>query len=192
MEINKPISIIIILVISLILIFLFVLPKYQEFRNLQVKLNEKVAEYNSKSAYFDKLAQVLEDMENRKDAMQKINSALPYNFAFSPLVYFLQNKGAENGLIPKSIVFSQGTSSSLADALTANSDRSIKNITFSLNLTGSYESLKNFLVSLEKSSRLFEINTVSFASLQPLQTGSKSKNQSQSYDFKLEVLTHTY
>jgi len=191
MEINKPVAIVIILVISLISIFFFALPKYRESRALRLTLDEKLAEYQSKSAYYEKMAETIKTIESNKEAVEKINSALPDNFYFAPLVYFLQKKTSENGLISKSLTFSQSVSS-LGRVSAGAVSKEIKNVSFTLNLTGSYKGLKNFLLSLEKSSRLFEVRNISFVSLKSANQLKNQPNQLKNYDFKLEVVTHSY
>ncbi len=194
MEINKPVATIIILVITLILTFLLAWPKYQESSGLQKEMVEKQAEYNGKSVYFQKISQVLLQIENKKDSLEKINNALPDNISFAPLVYFLQKKGTETGLILKSITFSQispaifGQQSSLPEG----SIKEIKNIAFTVNVLGNYQGLKNFLASLENSARIFEMNTISFASQQSSVGPAQQNSKSQIYDFKLSLKTHTY
>jgi len=73
-----------------------------------------------------------------------------------------------------------------------------------LNLTGDYASLENFIIALEKSSRLFEVTNISFGAASnsattAQTTQSQSKTQTPApapaqaaYSFTLQVKTHTY
>lgn len=191
MEINKPVTTIILLIVTLILAFLFVVPKYQESVNLQVILNEKQAEYDGESDYYTKIFGLLKNIKDRKDSLDKMNSALPSNVSFAPLIYFLQEKVTENGLTVKLITFSDIDPSAYGKVLPVDSDQ-IKNIVFAVDLSGSYQGLKKFLYSLEKSARLFQINNITVTSFQSLQSGSEPQIISQNYDFKLEVKTNAY
>ena len=184
MEINKPISAIIILIIALIIFFLFALPEYQKSNDLQYSLAQKQAEYNSKSVYYSKISELIGTIEDKKDALGKINSALPPDFSFAPLVFFFQKKGVENGLTIKSIIFSQISPET--------AEKKIRNITFTVNILGNYQGLKNFLSSLDKSARLFEGNSISFSPSVTSSDSKQSKIQQQAYDLKLELQTHTY
>ncbi|OGZ90869.1 MAG: hypothetical protein A2510_03795 [Candidatus Staskawiczbacteria bacterium RIFOXYD12_FULL_37_10] len=67
-------------------------------------------------------------------------------------------------------------------------------IGFSLNMTGSYSSLENFIVSLEKSARLFEVKNISFGASAASQGAEQSQQfqMQEIYNFNLEVLTHSY
>jgi len=163
---------------------------------LQKQLIEKQSEYNGKSVYFQKIAQTILEIENKKDSLEKINNALPDSVAFAPLVYFLQTKGAETGLILQTITFSQIPVSSVDIQQTALPDtgglREVKEIGLTVSMLGNYQGLKNFLSALEKSSRIFEVNTISFASQSSAARASNQQNQSQIYNFALSLKTHTY
>src|SRR5437660_174941 len=128
MEINRPITTILILVISLILIFLFATPKYQKSSSLQDMLAQKEAEYNANTAYYAKISELIKSIESRKDTLEKINSALPSDVSLAPLVYFFQKKATEAGLTTKSVMFSQ------ISAATAKED--IRDITFTVTVSG--------------------------------------------------------
>lgn len=210
MQIDRPISIAIILFITLLLSFYLMVPKYKELKVLQLDLAQKEAEYNAQFAYYSEITNKFKDVQLHKDDLQKISDALPPSVTFGQLAYYFQKQSKDNGLILKSI--------SLSQASTGN----IKDIIFSLNLSGDYLSLENFIVSLERSARLFEVSTVSFglsgtpsaqgASNQtnaeqteteaeakatkkeatPVQTPASQFENQQIFNFSLEVKTHSY
>lgn len=180
MTINKPVSAIIIFIISSILIILFVAPKYQESLDLQDSVAMAQAKYNGKSAYSAQVSALIKDVESRKDALEKVDSALPNQFSFAPLMNFFQKKGVESGLTITKVAFSQ---------ISKPQDNQIRNVTFTVNMSGNYQSFKKFLLAMDASARLFEVNAISFSHpagiLKPI-------NQQQTYDFQMEVMTHTY
>lgn len=188
MKVDRPITIAVIILIIILLMYFFVVPKYYEFKNFQIKLGKAEAEYNAKFAYFSEVSKIFRELEDRKESLEKIENALPSKPQLADLMYFFQQKGAESGLIVKSIL--------LTKISPATSESRIKEIVFSLDILGNYQSLKNFLSSLEGSSRLFEVGNISFGS----QTLNKSQNNltaqplvaQQVYSFKLEVKTHSY
>ncbi len=187
MEINKPISTIIILIIALILFFFFVAPEYGKSENLQNNLGQKQAEYDGKSVYYAKVSELIASIESRTDALEKINSALSSDFSFAPIASFLQQKGVENGLTIQSIMFSQISPTT--------TNQKVKDVTFTVNVSGNYQGLKNFVSSLDTSARLFEVNSMNFSLSSPSIVSNdikQSKNQQQTYSLKLEVVTHTY
>ena len=179
MKLNKPILIIIIFIITLLVIFLFVVPKYKEVAGLQNSLAEKQAEYDSKSAYYAKIQEIIENIKSKKEGLSKIDSALPSDSYLSSLVYFFQKKGTEAGLTISTMVLSQASASV--------QNKNIKDIAFNIRASGTYAGFKDFLSSLDKSARLFEVSSVSFSGF-----GAAKPEIQQTYEFNMEVHTHAY
>ncbi len=188
MEINKPVTIVIILIIDLVLTFLFVVPKYKDIADAKVNLNQKQSEYDNLTDHYLKLLNAVKSIDARKSDFEKIDTALPNHFSFSPLIYFLQEKAGENGLTIKSITSTQFFQDQGQQASSQDSQEQVKNIDFTINLSGSYQGLKKFVMSLERSARLFEVKSISFSSSDQ----NFSQNQPNNYDFKLELGTHAY
>ena len=162
MEVNKLVSAIVIFVIALVVVFLFVMPKYQKFNDLQIILAQKQAEYNGESAYYAKLSELIKNIDERKDISEKIDSALPSHFSMAPLIYFFQKKATATGLVVKSLVFSPGSG--------VVPGQKMRSIAFTVDMSGSYEGLRDFLAVLDKSARIFEVNSISFVSAENFQT----------------------
>jgi len=182
MTVDRPITIAVTLFIILLLIFFLVVPKYHQFKELQQKIGEEQAAFDAKFAYYSEVAKVYEQLQAKKDIVDKIDSAIPSNVAYGPLVYFFQKKAMENGMIARGLF--------LTKSGPVNPDSDLKEIGFSLDVLGSYSALKSFLASLEKSSRLFEVANISFGS-----SGVSAAGQSQTlqiYSFRLEVKTYSY
>lgn len=186
MQIDRPIAIAVTLFVILLLIFFLVSPKYQMFKDLQIKLGEKKAEFNAKYAYFAEITRVYYELQSRGDNIKKIDDAFPTDSNYGRLVYFFQKKAMENGLIIKSLFLSKSSPAAQGSDL--------KEIVFSLDVMGSYSALNNFMASLEKSSRLFEVTSISFGSdVSGLVSETLAQFQiQQTYQFKLEVKTHSY
>ncbi len=182
MEANKQVYVIINLIITTVIFSIFVLPKYQESSNIETKLIKDQYQYESRVNYYANISDVLNKIEKNKDALEKIDSALPSEFSLAPVVYFFENTAEESGLAVRSITFSKQQIVSKSSA-----NENIKNILFRVDLSGSYDGLKKFLYSLEESSRIFEVSSISFSAGQV----SKS-NVLKSYDFSLSVKTQTY
>jgi Tfp pilus assembly protein PilO len=106
MEINKTVSILLILLIAVTAFFVFVVPEYQRSKELELNLETRQAQYANQSSYYAKTSETLSKIENNQDALAKINSALPSELSLSSIVYFLQKKGAEAGMSVKSVTFS--------------------------------------------------------------------------------------
>ncbi len=175
MEIDRPIAIAVTLFIVLVLGFYLVAPEYQEFRDSQLELSKKEAEFEGREAYFLEVANTFRKLKIYEDELEKIDSALPASPSLASLIYFLQKKSAETGLIL------QAANLRKISSIAKTSD--IKETRFYLEFFGSYFAFKNFLSSLEKSARLIEVESVSFASL---------KDTDETYPFKLIIKTYSY
>lgn len=189
MEFDRPITIAVILFIILLLMFFLVVPEYNTFKDLRVELGEKKAEFNAQYEYFAEVARVFYELENYKEGISKVDDALPNKPSFGRLAYFFQKEAKENGLIVKDLF--------LAKYSLENPDSDVKDIVFSINVSGSYSALKNFILSLEKSARLFEITSISFSSTPGDFLGSPTRipaqfQMQQTYSFKIEVGARSY
>lgn len=189
MEIHKPIAIIVFLILIVILIFLFAMPKYQELQQLNLKILESRAQYSGESIYYARVFDVLNGLETRKEVLDKIQSSLPADFSLAPVVDFLQKKGSENGVKVASVVFLQTSPLSLDQVPYVKADGEIKDAAFTVTATGSYQGLKNFLLAIDNSARLFEVETVSFSLVD---SSGTTRNRVQEYSLKLEIKTHSY
>lgn len=182
MEIHKPVTIAIFLMLIIILIFLFVIPKYQEYRALAQTIFQKQAQYSGESIYYARIAGILTELQNRGPVLEKINSALPLSVTVGPLVDFIQSKGVEHGVVITSVVFSDSLPLPELQTQAAAAISQIKEVAFTVSATGSYQGLKQFLIAMDHSARLFETNTISFS----------SADKPGQYSLKLELVTHSY
>lgn len=191
MEINKPISSVLIFIIALVMLFLFVIPKYGESVSLEGILNERRAEYSGKSQYYTDIYETLRSIKEKKEVVEKIDSALPANVSFAQLVYFLQKKAVESGLVSRSVGFSQVASAAQTKASGgAGASNELKIVSLTVNLLGNYQGIKNFVMALEKSSRIFEVASISFGPADLLQ--ASNPDSLQVYNIRMELKTYTY
>src|SRR5581483_4769031 len=163
MSINRPIAIVILLLVAFVMTFLLVIPQYQETTTLQSALDRKQADYTNKQSYYADLLDVLKTIKNQKDLLVKIDDALPNNVAFAPLIYFFQADAASSNLTVNTIAFSQDqqpveTPSSSA----APSQPALQQVIITLSMAGNYQGLKHFLSALETSDRLLNVESIAF------------------------------
>lgn len=185
MEFDRPIAIAIILFITVLFIFFLVVPEYGKLQTIQVDVAQKKAEHFAQFEYYNDITATYYDLQSKKEEMQKIDDALPAKPDFGQLIYFFQGKAAESGLSLRNFTLSQSS------AGTGN----IKSIIFSLSLVGNYPSLKSFVLSLQKSARLFEVASISFGSTGQQVLTNKKTNQFQNleiFTYSLEVKVNSY
>lgn len=189
MQIDRPIAIAIILLIILLLVFFLVAPEYKMFKKLQTELGEKIAEFNAEYDYYAEITKVYHELQGRPEDIKKIDDALPQDPNLGKLVYYFQKTAEENGMIIKDLFLSKSSS-----ANSSAKTKKINEIVFSMSLLGDYSSLASFLASLEKSTRLFEVTNISFASDSGLELESSlSQFQIQQiYNFSLQIKTYSY
>ncbi len=191
MKIDRPIAIAIMFFIVLLLAFFFVVPEYKVFGQLQNELAEKKAEYNAEYDYYSAIAKTHGELVAHQEDLKKIDDALPTDPSLGNAVYFLQQTTKENGMLLKNLSLSKSSSGGNS----AQPDKqTVKDIVFSMDLLGDYASLGRLIISLENSSRIFEITDISFGSAsQAVFGGDQSQFQmTDVYSFKLQVKTHTY
>lgn len=141
-------------------------------------MEKKRAEFYAKHEYYAAITKTYDDLQGRPEDIAKVDAALPQDPGLGKLVYFLQETAQANGLLIKdlSLARSSANNNSIGAA------NSIKDINFSIDVLGSYSSLEGYLVALEKSSRIFEVTSISFGSPQVGQT----------YGFSLQIKTQSY
>ena len=188
MQIDRPITIALTLFVIVILMFFFVVPEYHKFQSLRQELGEKIAEFNAEHDYYNAIDTTYYQLQTYKDSIAKIDDALPTDSNLGRLVYFIQKTGGDSGVIVNTLFLSKSSS--------ATPGQSVKGLGLSLNVLGSYASLGNFIRALEKSSRLFEVTSISFSSSNgTASASSENKTQfqvQQIYSFNLEVKTNSY
>ncbi|MBU4274224.1 type 4a pilus biogenesis protein PilO [Patescibacteria group bacterium] len=181
MELDKPIAIAVILFIILVLGFYLVIPKYRTFQDLLINLGKKEAELQGKAAYFVEVTKTYKELMQYQENLKKIETALPDNLAMAPLINFIYQKGAENGVIIKNI--------SILKNASVGANTKIKETNVSLNLFGSYNAFKSFLTSIEKSARLMEGGNISFSVTPPSLTSPLIQ---ETYPIKLDIKAYSY
>jgi len=189
MKIDRPITIAVILFVVLLLVFFLIVPEYKKFKVLQTDLAEKTAEYNAEFDYYASITKTYQELLAHEEDLQKVDDAIPEDPNLGEIVYFLQNNALENGMIVKDLFLSK-TSQSAGKSVKAGT----KDIIFSIDLLGDYLSLQKFIISLEKSARLFEVTAITFGSdtLIPAETTQTQFQIQQTYSFNLEIKVRSY
>ena len=160
--------------LTLILGILFLWPKYQDFKNLQLQLKNKETEFRYQDEYYQELFSLSEKLKEFETELSNIDSALPSDLSLPSFYNFLQKASSENGLIFNSM---GSFSLSFLPGKT-----NIQVISIPIEVSGSYSSLKNFLKTLEKSARIIEVDGISFS----------SPAEGELFGFTLGVKIHSY
>lgn len=149
------------------------LPKYKEVTAVWQKIAEFQQELDYQKVYSVKLKQASETLAEYQPSLQKIDSALPSQFDLLGTYYYFQKITAQNGLSLQGI---SAPSIASAEGISA------REINFSLSLSGSYASLKNFLLALYNSGRFIQVEAISFS----------SPGKGDSFNFNVNLKMYSY
>lgn len=141
--------------VVILLAVLVLWPKFQELEIVRGNIEEKKAELQAKEEYVLRLDELKVKLKEHQEEISKINTALPVNPSLPSLFNYLQKTSSESGLILMDISPS---------AISPSKDLTgFREAVFSIKVSGSYSSLKNFLSALEKSARLIEVENLSLS-----------------------------
>ncbi len=155
----------------------FVWPRYQSYVRATKNLENKKTFLNNQNEYFRKINEMFKRMEGNVEAVAKINAALPAGVDYSKLVNYFEKTATENGLILNKINIGEPTESQNQSA------KKIKETSIDLSLVGPYAAFNNFLIKIEKSSRLFEAEKISFIAPQ---------KETNIFGFELKLKVYSY
>lgn len=138
-----------------IIIVSLIVPKYQDFKSLRIELASKKIDLQNKLDYFANLKTLKEKLGKYDDGLAKINSGFPSDPSMPSLLDFLQKTASQEGLVLQKVNF--GRTAIALEGLPAMKKE------ISLATDGLYPSFKKFVLDLEKSSRLIQVESLSFA-----------------------------
>lgn len=150
--------------------FFLTWPEYRKFSQFQADLEQKKEELDSKTSYYAEIANLWTRLEEHQESLLKIDGAISDSYSLPALFNYLQQIAGGTGLILEDLSFAGVTG------------EAIKEISFNLEVSGSYASFKNFLKALEESNRFFNVKSVNFA----------SPKTGQIFSFKMTVATYSY
>ncbi len=179
MTLNKPIAIVLIITAIIVFGFFWVGPQYNKFKTLQDELGRKMADYVAQRDYYAAVEKAYQEIIIKEDELSKIDDALTSDPVLGRTVYYLQQAAQENGLILKNLSLSKSGGNNKTK--TKAESEEVQEISFSVSLLGSYTSLGGFLTSLESSSRIFEVASISFGT-----------EKEPPYNFSLQIKTYSY
>jgi Tfp pilus assembly protein PilO len=170
---NKTITIIILLAIGLSLFAGIIWPNFEKYQRENLKVGMKKQELEYQKDYFSRLKEIDSRMIGYEEALSKIEISFPDYFSIPEFFSNIQRIASQSGLVV----------GSLSESSVGNTKEkgNIKKRVFSLALSGSYQGFKNFISSVENSSKLIEIESFDFSEIEE---GTNN--------FKLTISTHSY
>jgi len=129
-------------------------PKYQAFQQLSFELKAREQELENKETYFADLTRAKADLAKLAEPFSKVEAALPLDPQLPSLYDFLQTTAAFSGMSMRNI------SASVQDQKQV---LLMRTISVTLELTGSYDALKELISRLETASRMVALQSLSIS-----------------------------
>ncbi|MEK7173225.1 MAG: type 4a pilus biogenesis protein PilO [Patescibacteria group bacterium] len=172
------------------------LPPLSKAQSLAGELAKQNIALQETKDYFANLQAVADQLDQNPDILANVAAALPEEFFLPSLMGFFQTTAAESGLLLRDFSYSEASGAPMPEngvIATTSMNSSIKITSFNLTLNGAIASLENFLKNLETSSRLLDVEQMSFQapSTDKVSAGSGSSQESNS-DFVILVKTYSY
>ena len=162
--------------ITIAIALLLVWPQYQKLQALKSDVELKKQDLQSQQAYFSQFNDISVRLQEYPDALSKISDALPKDPALASLVSFLQTNSSQTGLILKKIV--------LGGTAALENKKSLKETQLVIQVSGSYQSFKDFIALIENSSRIIDVQNIS------IEIPSKTSKESPTYTLDLKTTSY--
>ena len=170
---NYSFYILIAAALALLIIFTLVFPKYRNLDYFKKEILIREAELQSQEEHLQDLSGTLKEIEEKKESIAKIESALPEDPSLPDLLNFFQKAASQSGLILEEVS---------PETIRSSEEGGIKDTLVDLVLKGTYFDFKNFLSLVEKSARLIEVNNTSF----------EASESGDLLTFELSIKVHSY
>lgn len=147
--------IVITLVVAVILAVFLILPRYRELGSLKLELSQNRENLQNQQKYAAQLEATERQLEESKESVDKIDSALPSGPDIPSLLNFLQEASGSAGVELEGAAW--------LEEVSAKEQENVKEYSLGLSFSSSYFAFKNFLSALEKSARLINVSKIDFS-----------------------------
>ena len=148
-----------ILIFAAFTIFVYlVVPQYKQYSKSSQNASVRQESLKRKVKHFADLRKTVDKLNDFEEEIAKIDTALPVNSSYPSLFHYIQNTASSNGLILTAV-------EPIAATLNKNgiAPSRLGEMQFSVSLVGRPQSLESFLITVEKSARMFETISISMA-----------------------------
>lgn len=164
----------VVLVVAAALGLFLVWPKYVDLQAVSGQIAEKNNELKSRQDFYAGLAAIAADLDNYSESFKKIDTALPDNADVPAFMSFAQAAAMQSGLAVKDVSYSGSDSGISGGVPSDDPDKPVlKKIVISMRLDGSYSDFKNFLATVERSSRLASFEVIGLQSTDETESEEK-------------------
>jgi len=148
-----------VLIVTVIFVLVFLVPKYQNFRDTLLDFRVKKTELDNLQANLQYLQSIDNELKKKGESVKKLDTALPdrEHLQQSRLLYFLEKTAKDCGLLILSISFGDPR------PMKGKEQKRIFQREIIFEAEGPYSSFKNFLQKIENSSFLIEVTSINIA-----------------------------
>ena len=152
---NKSLLASLVLAVSCVLWFVFGMPQYDEWKADRVILEERKQLLADAQASQQNLTRLVKEYSENEATIQRVLIALPNQRQYDYITSSIQTVVADSGLSLSKLNVAEG----------AKGTGGFQATQISIEMSGQYPQLLNFLDALEKSLRLYDITKISVATL---------------------------
>lgn len=160
----------IISVASILIVFLLVLPTFDQTRMLRGSIKERVDIINEVQEISNRISILNQGIESRRQEIDKLDQLLPKDKKVPELLSNMESIVSASGMVL--------TEMNLSDVAQVDN---VRKVNTTLKLNGSFTAFINFLDLLERNLRLIDVSTLDVAA--QLIEGTKAIN----YDVRFEI-----
>lgn len=172
--------------------FFLLWPQYQILSAKKTEIAQKESTLKSYKDATKEYEALQQELDKYKEEISKIDIALPLDFDLPSLMDYLQKISLENGLNFSNFSLSSQSSGAGGSDAKESEKSDIKESHLSLSLSGSYDALKSILSVLEKSSRLIDVENISFSSPGGGKSSDKEKIKEGAMDPSITIKVYSY
>jgi Tfp pilus assembly protein PilO len=150
---KREIITLIIFSISFIIIFQYIYPNYRKLSflsKMSLDLENRIERLES---YIQNINGIFQKKENYQEEIKLMENSLSKENLIPNFINFIQTEGSNSGILITAIKISP---------LEESSNKNVKEMSFQINFSASYNSLKNFISKLENSAKIIYFDKISF------------------------------
>lgn len=162
------------LVITILIGIILLVPTLSNFIKVKTNIASADAKLETQTEYLAQLKATEKQLDQNAELVAKIENALPQGPDVASLLEFLDGSAKRNGINLEQVNWMDKSKSS---------EERVVDYVMSIGFSGSYYAFRNFISDVEKSSRIIDIDQITFGS---------AKESGLPIDFKLYLRIHSY
>lgn len=147
------------------MVFVFVLPGWEQFGVLKNNKAEKQRQLEEKRLLAARIGELSEKYESAKDDLEKLSLVLPSDAQLPELIVQFETMAKTNNIFILDIDFSEIASQAPTGQVPAGPAGNLKTVKTKLSLEGTYGNLKRLLNDIESNVRLMDVSDITFSGI---------------------------